>query len=154
VSLPAGLVIRPFARTDAESLGGIWLRGFADGVPGVQPAHSDAEVRHYMGMVLPERAEVWVAALDEVPVAFLALHAGWVEQLYVDPPHIRRGIGRALLTLAQDRNPTGLQLWAFEVNGRAQRFYEAHGFVAVERTDGSGNEEQAPDVRFAWRGRA
>ncbi len=29
-----------------------------------------------------------------------------------------------------------------------QRFDERHGFVEVERTDGSGNEERAPDVRY------
>jgi 8-oxo-dGTP pyrophosphatase MutT (NUDIX family) len=33
-----------------------------------------------------------------------------------------------------------------------QRFYERHGFIEIERTDGSGNEEQAPDVRYRWSG--
>jgi hypothetical protein len=33
----------------------------------------------------------------------------------------------------------------------ARRFYERHGFVAVEHTDGAGNEEREPDVRFLWR---
>jgi len=36
------------------------------------------------------------------------------------------------------------------VNGPAQRLYERHGFVAVERTDGAGNEECEPDVRYVW----
>jgi hypothetical protein len=46
--------------------------------------------------------------------------------------------------------PEGLQLWTFQSNVRAHKFYERHGFIAVETTDGSGNEEQAPDVRYVW----
>ena len=34
----------------------------------------------------------------------------------------------------------------------AQRCYERQGFVAVERTDGAGNEEREPDVRLVWPG--
>jgi hypothetical protein len=44
-----------------------------------------------------------------------------------------------------------MRLWVFESNVPARRFYELHGFVAVERTDGAGNEERAPDVRMEWR---
>ena len=28
--------------------------------------------------------------------------------------------------------------------------YERHGFVAEEFTDGHGNEERTPDIRFRW----
>jgi ribosomal protein S18 acetylase RimI-like enzyme len=55
-------------------------------------------------------------------------------------PVIRRGI-----------RPHGLWLWTFQTNTGARRFYERHGFVAVDETDGSANEERAPDVRYAWR---
>jgi ribosomal protein S18 acetylase RimI-like enzyme len=37
-------------------------------------------------------------------------------------------------------------------NERAQRFYERHGFTEVERTDGSDNEERAPDIQYAYPG--
>ena len=42
------------------------------------------------------------------------------------------------------------QLWTFQSNHGARRFYERHGFVAVQHTDGD-NEEGAPDVRYEWR---
>ena len=32
------------------------------------------------------------------------------------------------------------------------RFYRRHGLVDLERTDGSANEERAPDIRMAWPG--
>ena len=46
--------------------------------------------------------------------------------------------------------PDGFQFWVFQQNERARRFYEAHGAVAVEFTDGEGNEEKTPDVRYRW----
>jgi len=55
-----------------------------------------------------------------------------------------------IMSLATLR-PDGFQFWVFEQNDRARRFYEAHGAVAVEFTDGSGNEEKTPDVRYEWR---
>jgi hypothetical protein len=46
--------------------------------------------------------------------------------------------------------------WRLRVGGlvehpRSGRFYQRHGFVPVERTDGAGNEEREPDVRYQWR---
>jgi ribosomal protein S18 acetylase RimI-like enzyme len=55
------------------------------------------------------------------------------------------------MALARQRQPEGLQLWAFQSNARARRFYERHGFEAVEFTDGNGNEERWPDVRYVVR---
>lgn len=84
-------------------------------------------------------------------VGVLALSPGWIDQLYLAPASRGRGIGDRCVALAQERYPGGLELWTFRVNRPAQRFYERHGFVAVERTDGSGNEEREPDVRYRWR---
>jgi GNAT superfamily N-acetyltransferase len=115
-------------------------------------AHTDDEVRGWIRERLIPEAEVWVATDDDRPVAILALAPGWVEQLYVAPERLGQGIGGRLLTLAQSRQPDFLQLWTFQVNERARGFYEHHGFVAVEQTDGSGNQERQPDVRYEWRG--
>ncbi len=59
------------------------------------------------------------------------------------------GIGGALLATAQ-QGADRLQLWTFQRNARARRFYEARGFVSVEENDGSRNEEKEPDVRYLW----
>jgi ribosomal protein S18 acetylase RimI-like enzyme len=68
----------------------------------------------------------------------------------VDPDWRGRGIGDRFVRLAKERRPGGLSLWTFQVNKPAQRFYERHGFTEVDRTDGSGNEEHEPDIRYAW----
>jgi chorismate mutase len=70
--------------------------------------------------------------------------------LYVDPGHQGEGIGSVLVDLAKSLRPDGLRLWVFQSNLGARRLYARHGFVEVEETDGSTNEEQAPDVRMEW----
>ena len=82
------------------------------------------------------------------------LDGDFVDQLYVEPGLTGRGIGSALLAVAKRERPQGLQLWAFQTNTGARRFYERHGFVEVRRTDGRDNEERAPDVLYAYRGRS
>lgn len=84
------------------------------------------------------------------PLAVLALDGEWVDQLYVDPAFTGRGLGSHLIELAKSHRPAGLQLWTFATNTGAQRFYRRHGFTLTERTDGSRNEENAPDIRFVW----
>jgi GNAT superfamily N-acetyltransferase len=79
------------------------------------------------------------------------LHDDWLEHLYVHPEAIGTGVGHALWEHVVARRPEGFQFWVFQQNERARRFYEAHGAVPVELTDGSGNEERTPDVRYEWR---
>ena len=74
----------------------------------------------------------------------------WLDDLYVDPDHAGEGIGSALLDLVKARHPDGFGLWVFVVNEPARAFYAARGLVEEERTDGSANEERAPDVRMSW----
>ena len=41
-----------------------------------------------------------------------------------------------------------IRLYTFQANVGARRFYERHGFVAIEFTDGHANEERCPDVLY------
>ena len=150
--MSAELLIRAAEATDAAAVAELYLRSFDAALPSVRRAHSDDEVRGWVRQVLVPGGGVLVAEVDTIVVGFLALSSGWIEQLYVDPEWQRRGIGTKLVSLAKRQVPSGLQLWTFQINQPAQRFYEQHGFVAVEWTDGSANEEREPDVRYAWRG--
>ena len=75
----------------------------------------------------------------------------WLTHLYVHPDEIGTGVGHALFEHVTTLRPDGFQFWVFQQNERARRFYEAHGAVAVEFTDGEDNEEQTPDVRYEWK---
>ena len=143
-------VLRRAGPTDASAIADIQIAAFR-ATYDFGMAHSDEEVRAWIGETLLPTTETWVAEAGGAVVAFMSLGDGWVEQLYVAPGHTGRGIGSRLIALAKERRPAGLQLWTFQVNVGARRFYERHGFTAVEMTDGAGNEERQPDVRFAWK---
>jgi hypothetical protein len=51
---------------------------------------------------------------------------------------------------AKESGVKALELWCFQANARARRFYEARGFRPIRFTDGDGNEEKTPDVRYRW----
>jgi ribosomal protein S18 acetylase RimI-like enzyme len=146
------LRLRRATGADADVAADVYLRARHHAVPEIPPlVHSDDEVRHWMRGVLDEQ-EAWLAcAAHGALLGLMVLDGDWVGQLYVDPACTGRGLGTRLLELAKQRRPSGLQLWTFESNVRAQRFYERNGFAVEERTDGSGNEERAPDLRYVWR---
>ena len=149
-SVTVPVVLRPARPDDGPAVAEVWLRSFDAALPTVRRAHPDDEVRRWIRDELVVRADTWVAETDGAVVGVLALSPGWIDQLYLDPDARGRGIGDRLVALAREREPDGLQPWTFQVNGPAQRFYERHGFVAVERTDGAGNQEREPDVRYRW----
>ena len=144
------VVIRRATATDAGPAAEVWLRSFDAALPGVQRAHTDDEVRGWIRDVVVPTRETWVADAAGAVVGLMVLGAGEIDQLYLDPDWRGRGLGDRFVALAQELFPSGLSLWTFQVNEAACRFYERHGFAAVERTDGSGNEEREPDVRYAW----
>jgi GNAT superfamily N-acetyltransferase len=79
----------------------------------------------------------------------IAFRSDWIDQLYVLPEVQGRGVGSELLKVAK-RAFDCLQLWTFQRNLGARRFYEARGFELVEETDGARNEEKEPDARYLW----
>jgi pimeloyl-ACP methyl ester carboxylesterase/GNAT superfamily N-acetyltransferase len=150
------IVIRRAGPEDADAIGDVWLTSWRATFD-FPPAHPDADVRRWLAEELLPKSEVWVAADPGDGgrvVAFMALSPSMVEQLYVTPGWIGRGVGDRLVSLAKGRRPEGLDLYCFEVNAFARRFYERRGFVPIAFGDGSNNEEHQPDIRYAWRPRA
>ncbi len=145
-------VLRRARPDEAPAIADVWLRSRRASYPAIPAAvHSDEDVRGWFrDVVLPDR-EVWVGDAEGAVVALLVLDADRVDQLYVDPAWTGRGIGSRLLAVAKQQRPGGLKLWTFQANSGARRFYERHGFVATDTTDGD-NEEGAPDVRYEWMG--
>ena len=150
---PTDLSLRPAGPDDAGDIAHVHLvsRAAAAAVGSMPPGvHPDSEVEVWLADRL-RTDEVWVAEVDAVVVAYARLTAEWLDDLYVLPEHSGHGIGTALLELAKALRPDGFGLWVFETNAGARRFYADHGLVEVERTDGSENEERAPDLRMRWR---
>jgi GNAT superfamily N-acetyltransferase len=136
---------------DVEAIADVYLASFA-ATYRFPLAHSDRQVRRWIAEVLIPTEEVWIVTdRDAAVVAMMALSSEMLDQLYVLPAWTGRGIGSRLIELAKSRRPRGLDLYTFQVNAGARRFYERHGFVEVARGDGSDNEERQPDLRYAWR---
>jgi putative acetyltransferase len=112
--------------------------------------HSVAEDRSFVANVIFRDCEVIVAEDDSGIVSFLARQGEEVRLLYTRPDRVGRGAGTLLIEAAKKSGVNALELWCFQANTRARRFYEARGFRAVRFTDGAGNEEKTPDIRYRW----
>ena len=145
---PGRPVIRQANVADAPHCARVYMRSKAFAMADVPEPHTETEVAEWMAAVAIPTMDVWVADLDGVVVAQFMLEPGWLHHLYIDPSWMGRGLGDQLMSTVRQRQPGDLQLWAFQTNGSARRFYERHGFKAVELTDGSANEERWPDVRY------
>ncbi|KPF67955.1 hypothetical protein IP84_12025 [beta proteobacterium AAP99] len=156
---PAGsLEIRAAKPADAARIADIYLASRRTLVAFAPLAHPDDDVRVWIATVLLPAGGVRVAVAHgrvlafcatsvETPVAGAAAQA-WIDHLYLDPDAVGQGIGRALLAAALGDLPRPVRLYTFAQNTGARRFYERHGFVAIEFGDGSGNEEGCPDVLY------
>jgi len=151
----ADLSLRPSVPQDAPVLADLFLAAREAAHPAMPlPVHSPVETHAWFGRLLDDASrEVWVAERDGEAVGYLVLEGGWLEGLYVRPGHTGRGIGSVLLDLAKSLRPDGFGLWVFVSNEGARRFYQRHGLVELRRTDGTDNEERAPDIEMAWLGR-
>jgi GNAT superfamily N-acetyltransferase len=130
-----------------EPLVALWREAFEFGVGVVDP-HPIAEQReHFLSTVLPAHA-VTLALVEGRLAGFVAASAERVAQLHVRVGLHGRGIGSALLDGAKARSGGSLRPHTFARNVRACRFYETHGFVAVER--GFEPVWKLDDVLYRW----
>lgn len=152
------LTFRLATPADADEISALYLESRKTFLPYAPLAHSDEDVHHWLREVLLPECETHLALLDGQIAGFLALKrsaaCGWVEQLYLLPAATGQGIGTQLLAIAKNRLGAPLRLYTFQPNHGARRFYERHGFKAIEFGDGSGNEERCPDVLYEWQGQA
>lgn len=142
--------IRPFGFKDAERVTSLWRESMSDAI-GIDPIHSFKSQLYFLTEILPQSYELFVATdkATDTPVALLVCSLGEINQLYVDQRYQGQGVGSALLKIAMERSAGTLRLRTFEVNHKAQRFYERFGFVAIGGD--SDNEEGLPDILYEWR---
>lgn len=119
-------------------------------LPYLPDLHTPQEDETYWREELSLSQHIIGAYDDTALIAVIAYGNGWVNQLYVHPDFQGRGIGSRLLAHAF-ADAEKLELWTFQANRPARNFYEKHGFTAIEETDGSGNEEREPDIRYGWK---
>lgn len=136
---------RPGRPQDAIACATI-VNDWIDTRPWMPRVHTRRDVEAFYRDFVFARRRVWVVG---DPVAgFMALDSGEgvVTALYV--ARTGQGLGRILLDHAK-RGRDALDLWTFQANEGARRFYAREGFIEVRRTDGD-NEEGLPDVLLRW----
>lgn len=141
------LALRRLALKDMDAAAAVHRASFDRALPRFAGLHTPTEDRAFYRTQVFKSCEVWGAERQSKLVGIIAFRRDWIDQLYVLPDAQRHGVGGDLLEIAQNTFPL-LNLWTFQRNLPARRFYEANGFVVVRETDGSGNEEKEPDVLY------
>lgn len=150
--------LRPASPGDAPRVAQLLIDTRARFMPYAPSAHSDDEVREWVATTLVPGGGVTVAQVDGRVLGAMATAreggCSWIMQMAVDPAVVGRGLGSSLLAQALRDLPRPIRLYTFQANTGARRFYERHGFAAIEFSDGLANEERCPDVLYEIRGPA
>ncbi|MCA1781422.1 MAG: N-acetyltransferase family protein [Dermatophilaceae bacterium] len=141
--------IRPARPSDAADLADLYWRARQTSVPAIPPpVHPRESITEWMRETVLVERRTWVPIDAHQIVGILVIEdPDWIDQLYVEPDLLGRGIGTLLLRQALQHTRGPARLWCFQSNAPARRFYERHGFVATAWTEGD-NEEGAPDVLY------
>ena len=139
--------IRPATIQHAEEIAEI-LSGWIDETSWMPRIHSYEEDQGF-GEFLIRKTQVTVALEQDKVIGFLARQGDVVQALYLAPAARGQGVGARLLNDAKGAAER-LELWAFQANREARRFYVREGFAEVAETDGAGNDEKLPDVKLVW----
>jgi GNAT superfamily N-acetyltransferase len=142
-------MLRQLKLADMDAAARVLRIAFDRALPTLAGLHTPEEDRWFFRERVFTTCEVWGTFDADAMTGLLAFRDGWIDQLYVLPEAHRRGLGTTLLQVAQNSFDR-LQLWTFQRNAPARRFYEARGFALIQLTDGARNEEKEPDALYLW----
>jgi GNAT superfamily N-acetyltransferase len=142
-------MLRKLELADMPAAARIHRAAFDHALPWLAGRHTPPEDQWFFQERVFKECDVWGAFRANELVGMIAFRSDWIDQLYVLPHVQGDGVGTRLLQVAQD-SFSRLQLWTFQRNRRARRFYEARGFEFIRETDGANNEEKEPDALYLW----
>jgi len=142
-------MLRQLELADMDAAARVHRTAFDQALPALAGLHTPKEDQWFFRERVFNACEVWGAFDDAGMSGMIAFREHWINQLYVLPSHQGRGAGTELLQIAKSAFER-LQLWTFQRNAQARRFYEARGFVLIQETDGARNEEKEPDALYLW----
>lgn len=117
--------------------------------PWMPRVHSRADEKEFVREIYV-RNWVTVARGGGRLMGFVARNGPELHALYVARSARGFGVGKALLD-HEKRQVGYIGLYAFSINSGARRFYLREGFIEQYETDGTGNDEKLPDVRYEWK---
>lgn len=140
--------LREARPTDAGAVGAI-LSEFVDTTDWMPRIHTRAEDLAHAGALI-ERGWVTVAEKQGEVVGFAAKDGCDLDALFVRADARGAGVGSRFIQEFKQKMDV-IDVWTFEANTAARRFYRRHGFMEVTRTDGARNDEKLPDIRYIWK---
>jgi len=117
------IIITPYNPKYAEQTVAMW-RDSKEQAIGQKEIHSFENHVYFLNHLLPEQFQIDVALMDEKVVGVIAYNKREISQLYIHIDYQGMGIGQILLDKAKAQSSGRLTLYTFEVNEKAQRFYE------------------------------
>ena len=153
--MTANLLLRPATSADESPVADVLIQSREAYLPFAPSAHLPDDVRAYVAAQLIPSGGVCVAEHQGRVVGVVATSCrdgvSWIDQMYVRPGCVGQGVGTLLLAHVHRVLPRPIRLYTFQASTGARRFYERHGYAAVEFTDGQTNEERCPDVLYELR---
>jgi ribosomal protein S18 acetylase RimI-like enzyme len=150
---PSEVTVRRAVAEDGPAIASLYTAARAHAIPQMPtPMHTPEEdLTFFSRRITDDEVTAWIAEANGEILGFALCTPTFLDGLYVRPDLKGQGLGSLLLDVVEATHPDGYELWVFESNVGARRLYQRRGLVEVERTDGAGNEDKAPDVRMAWR---
>jgi RimJ/RimL family protein N-acetyltransferase len=115
---------------------------------GRKEIHSFEDQVFFLNHILKMDNKIYIGIHNNKVVGMIAFNENEINQLYIHIDYQEKGLGGKLLELAKAYSKGRLTLYTFEVNHKAQRFYENSGFRIIGR--GYENEENLDDIKYEW----
>ncbi|MBY6036940.1 GNAT family N-acetyltransferase [Fictibacillus nanhaiensis] len=141
------IIIAPYVPKYAEQTVKMWRDSKYEAI-GQKEIHSFENHVYFLNHILHKEFHIDIALFDEKVIGIIAYNDSEISQLYIHNDYQGLGMGERLLKKAKEQSSGRLTLYTFEVNKKAQRFYEKHGFQIIGR--GHENEENLPDILYEW----
>jgi putative acetyltransferase len=143
--------LRPYETRDEDAAIALWLRTWQAAYPGLDfAARLDWWRQRWRNELVPSADIVIAQAVGEV-IGFVTVDPStfYLDQIVVAPERWASGIGAALIAVAKQLSPTGLDLDVNTDNARAIRFYDRQGFSIAGA--GINSVSGKPVHRMHWR---
>ncbi|WP_226537444.1 GNAT family N-acetyltransferase [Fictibacillus halophilus] len=141
------IIIIPYDSKYAEQTVEMWRESKYKAI-GQKEVHSFESHIYFLNHILHKEYQVDIALWGEKVVGIIAYNESEISQLYIHNDYQGKSIGKSLLRKAKEQSSGRLILYTFEINKKAQRFYEKNGFKIIGR--GHENEENLADIQYEW----
>ena len=143
--------LRRYDPRDEDAAVALWLRAWQAAYPHLDfAARLDWWRERWRKELLPS-ADVVVATAAGEPIGFVTVDPRtlYLDQIVVAPEYWAAGVGAALMAVAKNLSPAGLDLDVNTDNARAIRFYGKQGFFIAGA--GANPISGKPVHRMHWR---